>query len=120
MKNETINAIELYKNSSKGAAGFFPWEEWPLSAMNMIGNDASVSWPSPIEDGRTIQYADNVPKFWKYDDGVPNKQTWRKPNPSQDLMVRVNGREEFWNPPHFPNIPGGTSYENIEMKESFR
>jgi hypothetical protein len=59
------------------------------------------------------------PHFWDYR-GVKVTQYWRKPaaEVTDDLTCAVNGRFMYWGSRQ--PIPGGTSFENFELREPFR
>src|SRR5699024_9653761 len=63
---------------------------------------------------------------WKYTPPFKVTQYWRKPHENVDssLHVRVNGRFKYWsggskNPSDYIEIPGGTAFENFEMREKY-
>lgn len=61
---------------------------------------------------------------WYWGTG-PITQYWKTENPDDSTHLRVNGRNKYWNskwPAGHPDgveIPGGTSFENFELRRHF-
>ena len=55
---------------------------------------------------------------WRWPGGIYT-QYWKKPagKYKDDLRLRVNARKVYWASTH--PIPGGISFENIELQEQF-
>ncbi len=62
-------------------------------------------------------YAPGTPQHWQYS-GVSATQYWRQDDPSPELHGCVNGRLVYWGTSS--PIPGGVSFENVELVEPFR
>ncbi len=97
--------------------GFAPVKRFPLDQLTRT-SDGHVM-VATTTDEREPDKADYAPftfKGWKYV-GRRAVQYWRCETPQQDLYVRVNGRTRYW--ASRTPIPGGVSFENIEMVTPF-
>ena len=85
-------------------------------ARNGVG-DVVVGATPDEADPQNAEYSADTHEDWKYY-GKPAIQTWRVESPDPGLEALVNGRRAYW--ASASPIPGGTSYENLELVEPFR
>lgn len=121
LKEETINAKDLYSGEEPGQGCFYPIKLFSLDRLKVdssgvivyAGNDEN-GWVG--EWGSDVAPYYNKPKFYQY---------WRKYSGSynSDLKVTVNGRDSYFsgfvNPCNGKKVSGGVAYENFDMIEKY-
>jgi hypothetical protein len=98
--------------------GFAPVKRFPLDQLTGTPEGHAIVLATTDEsEPEKAEYAPFTFPGWKYK-GRRAVQYWRCEAPREDLYVRVNGRTKYW-ASHRP-IPGGISFENVEMVSRFR
>lgn len=116
LADETITPDDLWPHFEGDR--FTEHGRFPLARMRRTPDGAAEVSATPDEaEPHSAVYAPGTAEHWKYF-GRRAVQTWRAPEPSDDLEVLVNGRRAYW--ASSSPIPGGTSYENFELVEPFR
>jgi hypothetical protein len=114
--NRVVTASELWPHFQ--GPGFAPHRSFPL--RELFRDRASGVWVAAMPDEADpsrAPYAPGTPKGWQYE-GKVGTQYWRCEQPPPDLRAQVNGRTEYW-ATRSP-IPGGISFENLELVCGFR
>ncbi len=129
LKQKQLNSKELYSNYND--VHFVEKESYPYSTFikNKDGDfivpaegdenfTALASWP------QEKAYLDRT--SWRYRPPVKFTQYWKKESSKFDpsLQLRVNGRTFYWaggtnDKTKYIHIPGGTAFENFELRENF-
>jgi len=116
LKDGKANSLNLYRDCT--GTQFAPDRIFPLDTLGRLSNggvlaaittnEADPASVHPIKDSKRYYYG-----------GCPLTQYWVKPHvgPKSDLNVRVNGRLMYWK--SHVKVPGGITFENFEMRESF-
>jgi hypothetical protein len=114
LAGETISSTALYA----GYAGkdFVEKESYPLARI--ARSPAGDAWAAAASDEPDPAAVEIPGSSWQYR-GPPLTQYWRVPaeDVRPDLRVRVNGRRVYWASDR--EIPGGISFENFEVRQSF-
>lgn len=116
LDTDRVHAPDLY--AGYRGDGFVERVPYRLGALHKTTTDDVVVAISPdeFEPREVWPFANGA---WHHD-GSWMAQFWLKPRGTYDdsLQCRVNGRGMYWggNSP----IPGGLSFENFELQESFR
>lgn len=90
---------------------------FPLVELVRDGEAAVVEAVPDEDDPAAAVYAPDVKTHWRYE-GARAVQGWRVERPHPDLRALVNARRVYW--ASEAPIPGGDSYENVEVVEPFR
>lgn len=85
--------------------------------VRTTAGDALVQATGDEVEPARAAYAPDTREHWKYV-GRRAVQGWRVPSPHPQLQALVNGRHAYW--ASTSPIPGGTSFENLEVIEPFR
>lgn len=97
---------------------FAPHARFGLAELTRDEHGDAVVRATPDELAPQLaEYAPGTAEHWKYV-GRRARQTWRAPAPDPRLEALVNGRRVYW--ASTTPIPGGMSYENVELLEPFR
>ena len=98
-------------------SNFAPHDYTSVSAMikDERGNAYFIAAPDEAQP-QVADYASDTNDHWKYY-GAKATQYWCKKNPGSQLQGLVNGRYTYW--ASTSPIPGGISFENVELKEPF-
>lgn len=97
---------------------FAPHARFGLSELPRDHTGAVVVAAVPDEaDPVNVSYADDVVPGWHFQ-GDRAVQHWRASDPDPALQALVNARASYW--ASESPIPGGASYENLEILEPFR
>lgn len=98
--------------------GFSPHMWLPLADLPRTADGAAMLVATPNEaQPERAEYAPGTRPWWRYKGKVAT-QYWRCPRPDPALMGLVNGRYMYWSSK--APIPGGISFENVELMEPFR
>jgi hypothetical protein len=116
LKGEVVRAGRLWPRFTPDAWGFSTWRQWPQEKLLAVGGEVVVAATGDEADPARARYTPDVPAHWRYQ-GKPATQYWRAPA-QKGLVVRVNGRKTFWGTR--AAIPGGVSFENVELLAPFR
>jgi hypothetical protein len=111
LKDTSVYSTQLFKTETRDRWQFFPWHEWPASQLREDHGRVTVSASGEIESHTPA----GVPSSWQYI-GRSARQYWSAAV-VPGLVARVNGRSTFWGTNS--SIPGGTAYENFELKSPF-
>ena len=116
LKSQTANATELWVGEAIPDHGFLPHRAWPLADL-LVEGGAAVAYAEPDTPNPTPdEYDSTTPPHWRYTSGLAT-QYWRSPNPSPELVCRVNARETYYG--DNGRIPGGLAFENFELDAPF-
>lgn len=116
LADRTVTPADLWPDFSGTA--FAPHAKFGLAELTRTETGAALVSARPDEDDHGVAtYADGTAEHWKYF-GHRAVQTWRAPDPDPELVACVNGRFTYW--ASESPIPGGVSYENVELIEPFR
>lgn len=116
LADRTVTAGELWPDHRGDA--FAEHTSFPLAELRRDEAGAAVVAVTPDEaDPAAVDCAPGTAEHWRYA-GRPAAQEWRAIDPAPDLRVQVNGRYTYWASDR--PIPGGISYENVELVERFR
>lgn len=97
---------------------FAPHARFGLGELAREASGAVVLAAEPDEsDPVDVTYAPDVAPGWHYQ-GRRARQYWRAADPHPEIVGQVNARASYW--ASRSPIPGGPSYENIEIVEPFR
>jgi len=116
LKDEVVDSRKLYANYT--GYDFAEAEAYPAESMlrDQQGNPIALCTSSE----RTPSLARNsqAGPNWYYD-GPRMTQYWTIPakDEAPNLRVRVNGRYAYWKSKNV--IPGGTTFENFELRQTF-
>jgi hypothetical protein len=116
LKDSIVDSRKLY--STYRGINFAELDSYPLK--NML----SDSWGDPIAICTSSEATPSASRnkqakpHWFYD-GPRITQYWKVPiqDVQPNLRVRVNGRHTYWNSKDL--IPGGTTFENFELRQTF-
>ena len=112
LKGTEADALKLWEDEKTPEHGFFSPRAWSLNELASDEKGVVVCAESNEANPAAID------AHWKYA-GVPAKQYWRCPNPSDKLVCRVNARETYFGTQGI-KIPGGRAFENFELEDSFQ
>lgn len=90
---------------------------FPLSDLRRDGASAQASAIGDEEDPWSVEYSSDTAEHWRFL-GQRARQTWIDDDPHPKLVAQVNGRWSYW--ASASPIPGGPSYENVELFTPFR
>src|SRR5699024_5179365 len=128
LKDTVIDSRKLYKNYN--GIDFIEKEGYPF---NRLMKDKKGNFIAMVTTNETLSQLLSWPQksgykgsHWKYTPPFKVTQYWKKDNSSFDssLHVRVNGRAKYWsggsrNSADYIEIPGGSAFENFEMREKY-
>ena len=115
LAGRTVTPADLWPGFS--GTDFAQHARFGLAELSRDGQAALVT-ATPDEDDLTLAgYSADTNDHWKYA-GRRATQGWRADDPGPGLEVWVNARWAYW--ASSSPIPGGPSYENIELYEPFR
>lgn len=97
--------------------GFAERARFPLAELTRDGAAAIVSASGDEPDPWSVEYAQDTAEHWRFL-GRRAVQSWRVDDPHAELEAVVNGRWSYW--ASASPIPGGVSFENVEVGEPFR
>jgi len=117
LKDGVVEASDLWPEFGPEENGFAPHREWPLEQLRRVGDEVWVAASPNEATPANAEYVEAVPFWWRYE-GRPGTQYWRKRNPNERLVARVNGRMNYYGHPG-ARIPGGIAFENFELVEPF-
>ncbi|WP_125776082.1 hypothetical protein [Antribacter gilvus] len=115
LRDRTVTPSDLWP----GFTGTHFADHGVFGRTELAEHDGAVAvWATPDEDApQDAVAAEGTADHWRYV-GEKAVQGWRVPEPSDELTVLVNGRWAYWASDR--PIPGGVSYENVEVVEPFR
>lgn len=118
LKGEVVEAKDLWKDFNVSDPGFAPHHNWGADKILTLDNgQAIVACTTDMISSDKVKYDSNVPFWWKYEGNIAT-QYWRVPKPTKYLIVRVNGRTNYYGADNW-RIPGGIAFENFEVEEPF-
>ncbi len=116
LENRMVSSKALYRGYQGN--GFVEKDPYPLGELaRSAEGDVWIAATSDEENPAQVPIPDKP--WWQYK-GPRLTQYWRVPGDSveRDLRVRVNGRRVYWASRR--EIPGGISFENFEIRQSYR
>ncbi len=116
LEDEVVSSLKLYPNYTD--RGFAPQTVFQLNRLYRTPDgDVLVALTNDEPNPATTEPQPKSP-FWRYL-GVPVTQYWRKPAGAfrDDLHAAVNARYMYYMSTR--PIPGGTAFENFELRERF-
>jgi len=116
LKKETVVAKTLWPSFTPDPLGFAPWRVFPADQLVRQGDDVLLEATPSEPDPSKAEYAPTIPPHWRYQ-GKPAVQYWRTAYHPQ-LRAQVNGRDTYWG--GHGAIPGGVSFENVEIQAPFQ
>ena len=117
LRDEVVSSLKLYPNHRD--TKFAPHTIFPLPRLHR-SRDGDVLVAVTTDEERPEEfYPFPGSKLWHYG-GSKVTQYWRKPAGSfrDGLQVAVNARYTYWLSSQ--PIPGGTAFENFELRERFQ
>ncbi len=117
LKGEIIEAKNLWPDFSEKDIGFAPHKQWHADSILKLDSGAYTACTTSIISSDSVKHDEKIPWWWKYEGKIAT-QYWRVPNPTKDLIVRVNGRTNYYGMSE-GRIPGGIAFENFEVEEPF-
>lgn len=117
LRDEIVTAKNVYADFSEADAGFAPHKQWGADKILKIDGCSVAACVSDIISPEQIEYDKKIPYWWKYE-GKTATQYWKSPNATDNLLVRVNARTNYYGSTDM-RIPGGVAYENFEFEEPF-
>ena len=117
LARSVVTSRGLYSDATFGAIGFAPHKRFGLERLARTQDGAAILVATSDERDPAVADQTAVARGWRYV-GRPATQYWRCDHPHPKLMALVNARRTYWasnNP-----IPGGVSFENIELIAPFR
>jgi hypothetical protein len=129
LKDKVIKSTDLYKGFN--GTGFIERESYTVSQLWKAGNGDVLAVAESDEDLNSLNSWPQERSYlnragWRYRPNLKLSQYWRKDASEYDfsLMLRVNGRAKYWsggsvNKQDYIDIPGGTSFENFELREKY-
>lgn len=117
LKDEVVLSTDLWTDFPLENEGFAPSRQWHLDRLRTVDGEVLVAASPNESDLTNVEYHPSVQWWWKYH-GTPATHYWRKSDPHQNPLVRVNGRTNYYGG-RDARIPGGISYENFELAEPF-
>jgi hypothetical protein len=116
LKGQVVDAHKAWPVFQPDRWGFAPARQWPVDRLLVAGEEIVVAATPSEANPAGATYAKQVPPWWRYE-GQPATQYWRARR-QKNLVVRVNGRQTYW--ASKAPIPGGTSFENLELEAPFQ
>jgi len=115
LRGEVVDARKLWPAFQPDRLGFAPWRMWGRDRLLTRDGTIFVAARSDEPEPGRAQYDPDVAPYWRYE-GRAATQYWRTAN-ADGAKVQVNGRSNYWG--NGGRIPGGTSFENFELKLPF-
>lgn len=115
LADRLVTPAELWPGFT--GTGFATHAEFGLQEVRREGRAAVVSVVGDEEDPWSVAYADDTAPHWRFE-GARARQSWRVDDPHPQLRASVNARWSYWS--SASPIPGGPSFENVEIVEPFR
>lgn len=117
LKNTIVDSRKLY--SAYSGPDFAEEDTYPVAQMLRDSNGNPIALCTSSEQAPSSGRNPQAKPHWYYD-GPRIAQYWRidAKDVQPNLRVRVNGRHTYWQSDDA--IPGGTSFENFELRETFR
>lgn len=114
LKDEVVNSRKVWPNYQ--GHDFMGTDHFPSDRMQKLPDGSLIAAVTP--DEKILSTVDVSPGWWMFR-GKAATQYWRKyPGSARpDLRVNVNGRARYYGTSTL--IPGGVSFENFELIESF-
>jgi hypothetical protein len=112
-----VTASELYSDATFGAIGFAPHKRFGLERLARTQNGAAILAATSDETDPAGADQTTVAGGWRYV-GRPATQYWSCDQPHPKLTALVNARRTYW--ASDKPIPGGVSFENVELVAPFR
>jgi hypothetical protein len=110
-------ANKIWQGEPTGPLGFLPWKTWRSNQLDRSPDGRFlVRMTSDVSDLSTVEYDARVPRGWRYQ-GRLATHYWRA-DKAANPMVAVNGRRSYWMSD--APIPGGTAFENFELRMPFK
>lgn len=130
LRHSVVNARQLYA----GYQGIDFTEQAPYPANEMLHNKRGdfIAIAQPDESLNELMSWPDTAAYaarwnWRYRPFYKLTQYWRVAAAQADssLQVRVNGRAKYWsggnrNAAAYIDIPGGPSFENFELRQTYR
>lgn len=129
LKDKVIDARELYAGYQD--IDFIEKAPYPAEVLARTRQGGFVAMATAGETFAELASWPQEPAYlarwnWRYRPFYMLTQYWRKDDAGRQasLQVRVNGRAKYWsggsrNAADYINIPGGPSFENFELRESY-
>ncbi len=116
LADRTIDAADLWPGFA--GDGFAPHVTFTADELLRTPDGGVLFVVTPNEaDPASAEYAAGTPRDWKYT-GASATQYWRCEDALPSLRGCVNGRTKYW--ATTAPVPGGISFENVELVERFR
>ncbi len=114
--SRVIAADRLWQGEQPGKWGFLAWRTWNSSQIEVAGDGRFLArLASDVLDLSTVKYDPRVAHGWHYR-GRLATHYWRAEK-NANPVVAVNGRRRYWMSE--APIPGGTAFENFELRMPF-
>lgn len=129
LKDRTVNAGRLYQDYDD--IHFVEKESYPAGELMRDENGDLIVMATTDESFSSLSSWPQEPAYfarsnWRYRPFFTLTQYWRKEAAQADpsLRVRVNGRRYYWSGGtgdrnRYVPIPGGPSFENFELRETY-
>lgn len=115
--DRVVSARDLWKEDRTGRLGFLPWRVWPADQLRHTSDGrVAVRLSTDVLDPSSVRYDRRVAAHWRYT-GRKAAHSWRT-SADAEPAVAVNGRSTYWM--SMAPIPGGTAFENFELRLPFR
>lgn len=115
LAGRVVHPRELWPGFTR--TDFTEHARFPLSLLARDGDAVVVTATGDEGDPLSVTYADDTHAHWRFE-GRRAAQGWRVDDPHPALVAQVNGRWAYW--ASTSPIPGGVTYENVEIVEPFR